>query len=202
MTRMLAHLELLQEYGARDPELADLIQSLANQAHGLRHMVTLLMAADYLTSELPYQRRRPVAIIPLLARLLGEYQTLHADRPFQLQVANPPLTAGGDEQAIEIVFETLLDNAIKYSPHRSAIEVWAGDDPQVNRLVFHVQDFGQGIPPDKQSALFDESASPTLGHGLGLKFARRLVSSMGGQIWVESQVGGSTTFSFSLPRHA
>jgi len=71
--------------------------------------------------------------------------------------------------------------------------------------VTSVSDRGPGIPPEDLPKLFQRYARTTVGEdrrdglGLGLYITRKLVEAHGGRIWVESQVGVGSTFSFSLP---
>ncbi len=127
----------------------------------------------------------------------------------------------GDAARVRQVLVNLVGNAIKFtdrgevvlSIHRlSAVEAGAGASPCVTEsaanawLQFDVHDTGIGIPRDKQKDVFapfvqvDGSMSRRFGGtGLGLSISARLVEAMGGRIWLESQVGKGTTFSFTMP---
>jgi len=114
----------------------------------------------------------------------------------------PPIHA--DPLRMERILYNLLENAAKYSPPESKIHVSARAEPQ--RLVISVSDRGKGLTPGEQARLFRpfqrlKNGRPdrTRGAGLGLLVCRRLVEAHGGKIWVESQKGKGSTFSFSLP---
>ena len=68
---------------------------------------------------------------------------------------------------------------------------------------FWVRDNGAGITPEDQVRLFIPftrlSQASVGGHGLGLSIVRRIVEKLGGQVWVESQAGQGSVFSFTLP---
>jgi two-component system sensor histidine kinase/response regulator len=68
---------------------------------------------------------------------------------------------------------------------------------------FWVRDNGSGITPEDQARLFVPftrlSQARAGGHGLGLSIVRRIVEKLGGQVWVESQVGQGSVFCFTLP---
>src|SRR5262249_35985954 len=109
-----------------------------------------------------------------------------------------------DRARIRQALDNLLDNALKYTPVGSAIDVTLRRDGQ--RVVVSVADQGPGIPQEEQERLFNfyarASARPRRGEasiGLGLAIARKIVEAHGGQIWVQSQVGVGSVFSFSLP---
>ncbi|HEY3344404.1 MAG TPA: GAF domain-containing protein [Anaerolineaceae bacterium] len=107
-----------------------------------------------------------------------------------------------DADMLRRVLVNLLENAVKYSPTRSQIEVGASAD--TTELHFWVQDRGQGIPPEQQQAIFEKFARlhaepSTKGLGLGLAFCRLAVETHGGRIWVESTPGAGSRFQFTLP---
>ncbi|MBN2026599.1 MAG: sensor histidine kinase KdpD [Actinobacteria bacterium] len=96
----------------------------------------------------------------------------------------------------------LIDNAIKYSPEGTEIEIiWevVGED-----IVSSVSDRGLGISQPDKEAIFDKfirlnAAHPVQGTGLGLSICKGIVEAHHGRIWVEDRPGGGSLFSFSLP---
>jgi PAS domain S-box-containing protein len=109
-----------------------------------------------------------------------------------------------DRVRIARILENLVDNAIKYSPDGGDVSVSARR--QADDVVFSVSDRGIGITLADQAKLFqafqrlDTDASMAIkGVGLGLVVCRRLVEAHGGRIWVESEPGKGSTFSFALP---
>jgi GAF domain-containing protein/anti-sigma regulatory factor (Ser/Thr protein kinase) len=110
-----------------------------------------------------------------------------------------------DRYRINQVFDNLLGNAIKFSPRGGMITIEVNDLGAAVQFV--VADTGIGIPPDKLDKVFDRfyqvdgSATRRFGGaGLGLAIARRIIDAHGGQIWVESEVGRGSRFSFTLPK--
>jgi signal transduction histidine kinase len=102
------------------------------------------------------------------------------------------------------VLSNLLDNAIKYSPAGGRINVTVS--PAAGRLRFTVRDEGLGIPRREHERIFEKfyrlDAPMTRGvggSGLGLYICRELVGRMGGRIWVSSEPGAGSSFSFELP---
>jgi signal transduction histidine kinase len=110
---------------------------------------------------------------------------------------------GGDERKVKQVLLNLLSNALKFTPEGGRIDVGA-------RLHDHgaevsVADTGIGIGPADQDAVFEEfrqvgaPSRKAEGTGLGLALSRKFVELHGGKIWVKSQVGAGSTFTFTLP---
>jgi signal transduction histidine kinase len=108
-----------------------------------------------------------------------------------------------DERKVKQVLLNLLSNAIKFTPEGGRVEVRAaaaGDAVEVS-----VTDTGVGIAPEDQAAVFEEfrqvgaAEKKAEGTGLGLALSRKFVELHGGRIWVESEPGRGSTFTFALP---
>jgi signal transduction histidine kinase len=109
----------------------------------------------------------------------------------------------GDERKIKQVLLNLLSNALKFTPEGGRVEVRAGIVD--GRAEISVTDTGVGIAPEDQEAVFEEfrqvgtAAKQAEGTGLGLALSRRFIELHGGRIWVKSQVGVGSTFTFTMP---
>jgi signal transduction histidine kinase len=132
-------------------------------------------------------------------------EPLAAEKELTLSVSvSPDLPTGrGDERRIAQVLLNLVGNAIKFTDTgQVGMMVRASD----SEYVVSVADTGPGIPPPDQKRIFEEfhqvdssSTRSKGGTGLGLSIARRIVELHGGRIWVESEPGQGSTFSFTLP---
>jgi GAF domain-containing protein len=112
----------------------------------------------------------------------------------------------GDERKVKQVLLNLLSNALKFTPEGGRVEVIARVVDGMTEIS--VTDTGVGIAPADQEAVFEEfrqvgtAEKKAEGTGLGLTLCRKFVELHGGRIWVKSQVGAGSTFSFTLPvRH-
>jgi len=108
-----------------------------------------------------------------------------------------------DKYKVEAILSNLLTNALKYT-ESGAIEM--GNYLRNNTMVFYVKDSGMGIPDNKRQAIFDRftqvhsgNTRPFEGVGLGLSIAQGYAKLLQGDIWVESEEGKGSTFSFSIP---
>jgi signal transduction histidine kinase len=113
-------------------------------------------------------------------------------------------TALGDEAQVRRVLNTLLENAVKYSPDGGDVRVSAAVHGGFVR--FTVSDEGIGIPESERERVFEKfhRLDPQMlqgigGTGLGLYIARRLLERMGGSIWIEPKKTKGTTVAFELP---
>ena len=112
----------------------------------------------------------------------------------------------GDPGRLRQIVMNLAGNAIKFTPEGEivvGVKMHERGEDEVE-LLFDVTDTGIGIPQDKLGTIFEEfgqaDSSTTRefgGTGLGLTISQRLVEMMGGQIWVESEVGRGTSFQFT-----
>ena len=110
----------------------------------------------------------------------------------------------GDERKIKQILLNLLSNAVKFTPEGGRISITANKTE--NGAEISVSDTGIGIAPEDQPKIFEEfrqvgsdSMHKTEGTGLGLTLAKKFVELHGGKIWVESEVGKGSTFTFTLP---
>jgi GAF domain-containing protein len=109
----------------------------------------------------------------------------------------------GDERKVKQVLLNLLSNAIKFTPEGGRIDVRAA--PADGLVEVSVTDTGVGIAPEDQQAVFEEfrqvgtADKKAEGTGLGLTLSRKFIELHGGKIWVQSEVGRGSTFTFTLP---
>jgi signal transduction histidine kinase len=110
----------------------------------------------------------------------------------------------GDERKIKQILLNLLSNAVKFTPEGGRIGIKARQAD--GSVEISVSDTGIGISLEDQAKIFEEFrqvggdyAHKREGTGLGLTLAKKFVELHGGKIWVESEVGKGSTFSFSLP---
>jgi GAF domain-containing protein/anti-sigma regulatory factor (Ser/Thr protein kinase) len=110
----------------------------------------------------------------------------------------------GDERKIKQILLNLLSNAVKFTPEGGRIGINARQAD--GAVEISVSDTGIGIAPEDQATIFEEFrqvggdyAHKKEGTGLGLTLAKKFVELHGGKIWVESEVGKGSTFTFRLP---
>ncbi|TMK76591.1 MAG: GAF domain-containing protein [Actinobacteria bacterium] len=109
----------------------------------------------------------------------------------------------GDERKVKQVLLNLLSNALKFTPEGGGIDVSARLQDGAAEIA--VTDTGVGIAPEDQEAVFEEfrqvgsADKKVAGTGLGLALSRKFIELHGGRIWVKSQAGQGSTFTFTLP---
>lgn len=144
-------------------------------------------------------------IVEDVVRLDQENTSLHTYR-VELDPAAPPVLA--DEVKVDRIVTNLVTNARKYSPNGGEISLKVTYLPEEDRVQMSVTDQGLGIPKDQLAKLFGKFSRVKAkgfenipGTGLGLNMVRNLVELHGGKIWVSSEYGKGSTFTFQLPVH-
>jgi len=147
---------------------------------------------------------RPVDVGDVVRGSAESARQLFAQRGASLDVrvpdAVPPVLADRD-RLVQVVLN-LLSNAAKFTRTTAAVDVSVAN----GQVRVDVHDDGPGIPPDDQQIIFekfrqggDVLTDRPQGTGLGLPISRQIVEHLGGALWVASEPGRGSTFSFTLP---
>jgi two-component system sensor histidine kinase KdpD len=184
--------------------LAEHLQDIEEETDKLTDLISNLLEVSRIEAGVLQIHPQPIDLAAVLRSTVDAAQLRASDRPIRLNVRDDLPACFGDARRIEQIVANLLDNAAKYSSRGSAIEVFA--ESRDSELVVSVKDNGQGISPEHLDRIFDRfyqigagRDSGRHGIGLGLAICRGLVEAHGGGIWVESEVGHGSTFTFSLP---
>jgi PAS domain S-box-containing protein len=196
---------LEREHDLHEKTRHDLLDMISAQSKRLADLVEEILLTGQLDSGSlrvvtePFDPEEIVWAAAAAARLrVGDETTIDVSIPAVL-----PRVAG-DAARTRQVLMNLVDNAIKYSPHGGRIEL--GVEVDGGHARFTVHDEGLGIPLGEQKRIFEkfyrldpDHRRGIGGSGLGLYICRELVRSMNGRIWVDSNPGTGTTFTFELP---
>jgi len=185
--------------------IRDGLHVIIDEADRLTRQINALLEVSRLHADGMRLTLREWALPPLAHQVI-ERLAPHAGPQFsfELRFADDFPAVMGDEERTRTVLENLVTNAIKYSPDGGMIRVTgrvAGDD-----AVIAVSDQGIGIAAADQARIFgrfyrvdNRLRRETQGAGLGLFLCRGIVEAQGGTIWVESQPGRGSRFSFTMP---
>jgi two-component system sensor histidine kinase KdpD len=133
---------------------------------------------------------------------LAGMSTRMANHPVNVKLPRDLPLVELDSMLIERVFANLLENAVKYTPPGTAIEISATFNR--NEMVVTVSDHGQGIPAGEEKRIFEKfhrvaTEGSQGGAGLGLTICLSIVEAHGGRIWADNLLAGGAAFHFTLP---
>jgi len=205
ITPVLASSELMLEEVKEGGTLWELAQNINHGAHNLNQRIDELL--DLARGEVGMLHLNPESIDSgqLLRSLVDSVKPLARKNNLLLNAELPPSlpVIQADEDRLRQVVLNLLNNAFKFTPAGGSVTVRARTGG--SSLVVEVQDTGRGIDKAEQERLFEpyqqleEERARLGGLGLGLSLSKKLVELHGGQIWVQSEKGKGSTFSFSIP---
>jgi PAS domain S-box-containing protein len=180
---------------------ADLLERISRNATEMSGMIEQLL--DYSRLEAGEVRLEvgALSLQDVALRCVDLAQNAIGAREISVEVPDD-LKLQADDRAFKRILVNLLTNAAKYSPEDSAIRVTARAEN--GEATIAVQDEGVGIPVAQQARVFERFyqgpvVSGQRGTGIGLSIVRRYVELLGGSVWLESEVGRGSTFSFRLP---
>ncbi|MCA9978386.1 MAG: PAS domain S-box protein, partial [Anaerolineales bacterium] len=181
------------------------IQKIETSIDRMEHLVTDLLDLGRIEAGVGLQINE-FDTLPLLEEITVDYwQHAHLEG-LKIEVeAQPNLPIiTGDRVLIRQAIANLIINATKYAPQSGTIKLRAEASP--GEIVFSVQDFGPGIPPEGQIRLFEKfyrvkqkGEERKNGSGLGLAIVKSIAERHGGRAWCHSTPGQGSTFYFSIP---
>lgn len=198
-------LSSLQDDGAKLDTAAQvaLVENARQEADRLNRLVGNLLDMTRLESGTVRVNREPAEIEDVIGAALEQLNGRVGRRQISVSVPRDLPLVPLDFGLMVQVLINLVDNAIKYSPPDSLIEVQAtrGD----NDVEIQVADRGIGIPPADLERVFDkfyrvQRPESVTGTGMGLSICKGIVEAHGGRIWAENRTGGGTIVRVTLPR--
>jgi len=191
------------------PEQRDHLQTVLKSVNQLHAMIRDLLEATRAESGKLRVEPRCLALVDLLRQAIAMMQPLALDKRIRVELdagAGIPLIYADPDRILEVLIN-LIDNAIKFTPEEGSIVVKASVlETDTDFAYISVTDTGCGIKAEALPLLFerlyqdpDSIDGNRSGLGLGLFIAKELVNLHGGRMWVASQAGEGSTFSFTLP---
>jgi two-component system sensor histidine kinase KdpD len=189
-----------------DEERSSFALAIEREADRLNRLVANLLDMSRIEGGALKPEKEWYPIDELIHDVLGHMRPLLQGRNVQTRLPGdlPPVEL--DYLQIDQVLANLIENAVRYTPVESPIEISAWIDR--GQMVISVADRGPGIPPADLQRIFDKFyrvqraesyVSHIAGSGLGLAVCKGLVEAHGGHIWAENREGGGAIFRFTLP---
>jgi two-component system sensor histidine kinase KdpD len=180
----------------------DLIETIHEEAERLNHLVRNLLDMTRIASGAVKVTKEWQPIESVVGAALSRLEEPLKGRQVDVSLAASLPLVPIDAALVEQVLINLLENAAKYTPPGSPIEISARHDN--GDLVVAIADRGPGIPKELSEKIFEKfyrlpREREGGGAGLGLAICRGVVEAHGGRIWAETREGGGSVFRFSLP---
>jgi signal transduction histidine kinase/CheY-like chemotaxis protein len=203
MAELLLDTELTGEQG-------EYVQAVKTSAEALMTIINDILDFSKIEAGKLDFEAVPFALRNSMGDILHTLSVRAAEKDLELAYRVPPGVPDaliGDPGRLRQIIVNLVGNAIKFTDRGEVVVSVVPAEEGEDQAVFHftVTDTGMGIPADKQQKIFESfaqaDASTTRRHGgtgLGLTISARLVTLMGGRIWVESEVGKGSTFHFTV----
>lgn len=202
---MRGYTTMLPMAGEMNPNQENYLKKIQNSIDRMERLVTDLLDLSRIEAGVGLQMGQ-FSASHLLEEIATDYwQHAHLEG-LKIETAvtdNLPLITG-DHTLIRQAMTNLLTNAIKYASHSGTIKLQA--EAVNGEMVFSVQDFGPGIPPESQIRLFEKfyqvkqkGQERKTGSGLGLAIVKSIAERHGGRVWCNSKPGQGSTFAFTIP---
>lgn len=187
----------------KDEDRQRYYQMMLRQTERLEGLVEDLLDASRLESGRLNVETTTLNAAELVEQIISGYRVSHPGRELIIEDAGPAF-AQTNSARLEQVLTNLLQNALRYSPENSPVQICTTQGER--EVTISVTDQGPGIPIDEQELIFERFYR--MGHhltreqggtGLGLFIAKRLAEAMGGRISLESRLGHGSKFVIHLP---
>jgi two-component system sensor histidine kinase KdpD len=181
-------------------ERQELMQTIYEEAEHLNHIIRNVLDMTRLEAGTIKVKKEWQPLEEIVGAVLNRLGERLKDRPVQTRLPSDLPLVSFDPLLIEQVLINLMENALKYTPQGTPIELSAfvkdGD------LVVEIEDRGPGIPPGEEERIFEKfmrGSAAGGGIGLGLTICRAIITSHGGKIRAENRPGRGAIFRFTLP---
>ncbi len=204
LTSIKAYLQILLEKISAEipPEMVSILKKAENYTNKLNDLITDLLDVSKIQSGKLEIRKQHFDFDQMVTGVVESFQASTKTHTITL-TGNSRSQCMGDDHRLEQVVSNLLTNAIKYSPQGKEVQVHIG---RVNKyLKVLVTDMGVGVAKKDHKDIFerffrvDEIQKSFPGLGVGLYVCDQIIKQHGGTLWVESELGSGSTFSFTVP---
>jgi K+-sensing histidine kinase KdpD len=182
----------------------ELVESICDEAERLERLVSNLLDMTRLAAGTIALKREWVPMVEVVGSALSRLESRLGDRPIVVDLPVDLPLVSLDPVLFEQAFVNLFENAVKYTPAGSPIEVHARlEGETTRRLVIEIDDRGPGLVPGTEESIFEKfyrgAHVGVAGVGLGLPICRAILDAHGGRLDARNRPGGGASFRMVLP---
>jgi two-component system sensor histidine kinase KdpD len=188
----------LSDVGMPAASARELLDTISSEAGRLNRLVRNLLDMTRLEAGALRVKKEWQPLEEIVGAVLNRLDDQLQARPVSVKL--DPALVPLDEVTVDQVLTNLLENALKYTPSGSPIEITARKVE--GGVEVEIADRGPGIPAGEEERIFEKfhrAAAGKGGVGLGLTICRGIVAAHGGRLYVENRIGGGAAFRFTLP---
>jgi two-component system, OmpR family, sensor histidine kinase KdpD len=204
LVSIIGALSSLQETGMTltDTAKSSMIQVASDEAERLNRLITNLLDVSRIEAGALRVNKQPCDIQELIGAAVAQLGGRIGKRNFSINVPEGLPIIVADSSLLVQAIVNLLDNAIKYSPPDSSVDINAR--VEADSIIVEIADRGEGIPPRDLDRIFEkfyraQGVDKASGTGLGLSITRGIVEAHGGQVSAQNRLGGGMVFKIELP---
>ncbi len=200
--RLAIHVLLNEKLGPLSPQQTEILATARQDSDRLYRVIEDLLDISRIESGRAELQLEPVNVEDLVLQVTDKLRSAFLDRKItvHLKVAPEVPRVLIDPTRFQLVFDNLLNNALKYTPTGGGVTIAAR--PEDGMVAFTVEDTGIGIAPEYLPRIFEKffrvPGQDHIGSGLGLTIAKEIVEAHHGTITVASQLSKGTKFTFSV----
>lgn len=210
LTIMKGELEVFKSEKRSEAEIASMIESVSQEVNFLIKLTNNLLILARVDSGTVRLTFTPNRLDEIVISQVSRLSKLAVMKNISLQInfdsfynaTEEELTIACDRDLTGVLFYNLIENAIKYSPEHSTVEIVGTHTP--GSLLVTVSDEGEGIECDDQEKIFErfyrmqKTATKAQGSGLGLAICKVVADSIGAEIWAEKNINRGSKFYFEI----
>jgi two-component system, OmpR family, sensor histidine kinase CiaH len=193
------NLETLQKRKLEESQQQRLIQNTIQEANRLNTLCNNMLLASQIEAGGYSISTEDINLSELINNCVNDFSTRFPQRNFSTDI-HDNLFVNGDKLLLEMAANNLIDNAIKYSPKESFVEVLLNADK--NKIIFSVKDEGKGIADTEKKKVFDKfyrvANMGAKGTGLGLYLTKKIAQQHNATIFVKDNTPAGSNFIISF----
>ena len=208
LTLVMSPISSVLKKGKLEPSDKTLLKKAQQNSKALLKLIGSILDLSKMESGKMELNEQAELFYPFIRRIISTFES-HAQRSgIQLSFvykAEKNLQIEIDKDKVEVIFNNLISNAIKFTPKEGKILITVEDIARGLKIT--VEDNGRGIHPYDQAHVFDRFYQSRKGQviteggtGIGLALTQEFVKMMGGTIWVESEYGKGSSFFVEIPK--